>query len=99
MRGGALPALIPIADPLGSGEFQIANEDRSDRKIADEVGCAGMDDCRFVNRHSQWEWMAAQTARRLERQIGRPESEFNRECLTQELVPNCSEYRTICPSV
>ena len=45
-----------------------------------------MEDVYFINRHSQWEWMATRTALRLERQIGRPESEFNRDCLKQELL-------------
>lgn len=45
-----------------------------------------MDDGYFINRHSHWDWMAAQTARRLERQIGRPQSEFNRDCLKQEML-------------
>lgn len=45
-----------------------------------------MDDGHFVNGHSLWERMATRTARRLERQIGRPHTEFNRDCLSQELL-------------
>lgn len=53
-----------------------------------------MDDGYFINRHSHWEWLAAQTAKRLERQIGRPESEFNRDCLKQELMWQiCQAFR------
>lgn len=53
-----------------------------------------MEDGYFINRHSHWEWMATQTARRLERQIGRPESEFNRDCLKQELMWQiCQAFR------
>ena len=53
-----------------------------------------MDDRHFIDRHSQWEWLAARTARRLERQIGRPESEFNRDCLKQELLWHvCRAFR------
>ena len=53
-----------------------------------------MEDGYFINRQSHWEWMATQTARRLERQIGRPESEFNRDCLKQELMWQiCQAFR------
>ena len=53
-----------------------------------------MDDGYFINGHSIWEWMATRTARRLERQIGRPESEFNRDCLKQDLMWQiCQAFR------
>ncbi len=45
-----------------------------------------MDDSCFHAGLTVWTHLARQTAKRLERQIGRPQSEFNRDCLSQELL-------------
>ena len=45
-----------------------------------------MDDTGFHAGLAVWTHLARQTAKRLEQQIGRPHTEFNRDCLTQELL-------------
>ena len=48
--------------------------------------CGTINDQNFLTSLESWNRLAARTAKRLERQIGRPQSEFNRDCLTQELL-------------
>lgn len=52
------------------------------------------DDNCFLTGLESWNRLATQTAKRLERQIGRPHTEFNRDCLAQELLWQvCSAMR------
>jgi DNA-directed RNA polymerase specialized sigma24 family protein len=53
--------------------------------ISSECDGTAEDNC-FLTGLESWNRLAAQTAKRLERQIGRPHTEFNRDCLRQELL-------------